>query len=189
MANEGPFGFPRVTNIGPFVDKKTEQVYKREEIGKPNYLPIYRAVAESHNINLDESITYRSSLKVIQEQEEPDNTGILGDIEKAINSLTTDTEIAHIRYFIHKKSKVGAIGGIKTSEDFRGMGIATELKEKEMQFMKEQGIEVVFTNVVSEGGFRLSKKTDFRPIDEYDGPIGDMNFNPEFNRGEMFKHL
>jgi GNAT superfamily N-acetyltransferase len=95
-----------------------------------------------------------------------------------------------MRYFY--TADVGRIVDVKVDEEFRRMGIATRLKNLELDHMQDNGVEVVYTDVISEGGYRLAKKTGFKPIykaDHIDFQESSLTFSDDSKTGVMFKYL
>lgn len=185
----GPFGFPRVTDVGPFVDKDASQKFTRKKVRPPAETGFHYNVARSQGINLKEAFSYEARLEVEKEPEKSGKEGPLGEIEDAINSLTTSTDASFMQYWVHEPSGVAAIQNVRTHAKLRNMGIATQLKEQEMGHMRELGAKVVFTDIVTEGGYRLADKTDFKPIHMYGGDKGNMKFHKYERKGVMFKLL
>lgn len=189
---EGPLGFPRVTSIGPFSEIEAAQEFQRDEDSdepSPELLldreisAIHQSVDVSDVTRVDASLTVR---EIIDENDYRD--GVLGRLEKEVDVATRDTDVGTVRYY--HAGEVGRIIYVKVDEEFRRKGIATRLKNMELDYMKDQGVEVVYTDVVSDGGYRLAKKTGFRPIYQADHFIHEessLNFGNR--RGVMFKYL
>ena len=188
---EGPFGFPRVTNIGPFVEEKAEQEFNREISSPVEHTQFLdREVMAIHGVDKENTELIRATLDVEVKQE--GTNGVLENIKKEVGEVIGNREVALIRYWIDRVEGVGAIKAVSVEDEFRNMNIATTLKERELEFMEQRGVEVVYTDVVSEGGFRLAEKTGFKPIHRADHLIGEeatLNFSQDLNRGVMFKYL
>ena len=187
---KGPFGFPRVTNIGPFVNVEAEQRFVRDEentfiVGTD----VDREVATLHSIDIDDvyDVTARLTVDV---NEEVAIDGILERLITEVENAVRGPNVAVMDYWYDPDAGVAKIFDITVEEDFRRMGIATQLKEQEMEYMNNQGVELVYTDIISEGGYRLAKATGFRPVHEADHLHGKetiLEFNDK--RGIMFKHL
>jgi GNAT superfamily N-acetyltransferase len=189
---EGPFGFPRVTDIGPLTEVEAEQEFTREVentfiVGTD----VDREIATIHNVDIDDVYDAEAKLIVRTDQEEsPDN--VLDRLRSEFDSIFGKERIASMDYWYDPDTEVAKIFDVETREEFRRMGIATQLKEQELDYLKNQGIEVVYTDIISEGGYRLATRTGFKPIHEADhlrGTESMLTFNTDTNRGIMFKYL
>jgi len=185
----GPFGFSRVTGVGPFVDEEASQKFTRKKVRPPADTGFHYNVARSQGIDLKEAFSYEARLEVEKEPEKSSRVGAIGEIEDVINSLTTSTDASFMQYWVHEPSGVAAIQNVRTHAKLRNMGIATQLKEQEMEHMRELGAKVVFTDVVTEGGYSLADKTGFKPIGMYGDETGNLKFHEDQKRGVMFKLL
>lgn len=167
---QGPLGFPRVTNLGPFSEVEAAQEFQREDdpdAPTPN-LFLDREISIIHprldlsNVSrVDASLTVR---EIIDQNDYRDD--ILGRLEKEMDIATRDTDVGTVRYYY--VGEVGRIIDVKVDSDFRRKGIATRLKNLELDYMEDRGVEVVYTDVVSRGGYNLAKKTGFKPIGQAD---------------------
>lgn len=186
----GPFNFPRLTDLGPFSDIEAEQEFKRrtnQQQSETAFLD--REISSIHNIDTD-AVTRVDSKLIVREKLVDDVDGIMDVITREIDVITRDEEIAIMRYWI--KDDIGRIISVFVEDDFRNMGIATTLKNKELKFMEDSGVEIVYTDVVSNGGYRLAVKTGFKPITQADHLIGTeatLTFNPSLNTGIMYKYI
>jgi len=188
---EGPFGFPRLTNIGPFTEVEAEQEFNREITEGAVGSDIDREIATIHNIDLDTVDRVTAEL-IVRTNKDNIGEGILASIREEFGILAREETITAMQYWMDTHEEVGKIITVGTRETFRNMGLATQLKEQELDYMESKGINLVYTDVVSEGGYRLAKKTDFRPIDELDeirNQESVLQFNRSRNRGIMFKTL
>lgn len=194
---EGPldrFDFPRVTDIGPFTETAAEQEFKRQDnntfvVGSD----VDREVATVHGVDLDNVNVVVAELKVrefIPEKDEVDS--IIERAKRQIDVITRDTSVAIMEYWYDDFTGVAKIFDVEVKEPFRQMGIATTLKEQELDYMRNKGIELVYTDIISEGGYRLAKSTEFKPIQQADhlrGTEAMLSFNTDKNRGVMFRYL
>jgi|APHM01.1.fsa_nt_gi hypothetical protein len=188
----GPFDFPRVTNIGPFTETEAEQELNRntlENASSQNQL-LDREISSIHDIDIDD-VTFVSTRLTVREEIPEEADGIMDKIKREVDIATRETDICTMDYWM--KNDIGRVGYINTDSDFRNMGIATTLKNKELQQMENNGVEIVYTDVISTGGYRLAKKTGFEPIYKADHiPIDSdtlINFNEKSNKGTMFKYI
>jgi len=186
--SSGKLNFPRLTTIGPFTDKDATQEFNREIT--QDYKPVnvvHREVGNIHNIDFSQADRVKS--KLIVREEVPDSSdSILGEIERQVNIATRDNIVAEMNYWA--KDDIAGIIDITVDESFRRMGIATKLKMQELDYMNSEGAEIVYTDVISEGGYRLAKTTGFEPIyraTHLEGTESVLTFNN--NRGVMFKYI
>lgn len=185
---EGPFGLPRLTDIGPFAQKEAEQHFRRET-GLTQYRHYEDEVIEEvFDADVYNANFVRSEL-IVKVKPKQKHSGVLGKIRDEIKSVTSDTEVSHLSYWMDTSSGVAKISSAHTKEGFRGMGVATQLKEKELDYMKRNGVEVVLTDVVSEGGYRLAKATGFLPITQTDINSEELVFYDDSNKGFMVRYL
>lgn len=186
----GPFGFPRVTNVGPFVDEDVSQRFVRDNKGsKTHIFPEDREIIKVFNVDEASIVTIKSRLEVDKESEADEADGIVDTLMEEMEDLRFPTEVAHIRYWYSQESRVAKVEGTVTEEDFTRMGIAKTLRQKELEHLKDLGIDFVFTDVVSDGGYNLAKSTGAKPIDEMARDTGHLEFDHELNRGIMFNRL
>jgi len=183
---EGPLGFPRLTNVGPFTEDP-EEYYEREVSDLTFTRFEDDIIAEQLGANLDEAKYVRAEFGVKMEYD--DEEGIIGQIESEVRDITGQKQVAHMSYWMDTSSGVAKIKSVNVGKEFRKMGIATELKKTELQTMKQEGIDVVMTDVVSEGGYRLSKNTGFMPVTGTHVESEEIVFDDELNRGFMVRYL
>jgi GNAT superfamily N-acetyltransferase len=189
---EGPFGFPRVTNIGPFTELEATQEFERDidQQRAPN-LFLDREISIIHDSYPGGKGNYTESKLIVREDiDEYDGNGPLDRLEHELDVFTRDEVVGVMRYFY--TADVGRIVDVKVDEEFQRMGIATRLKNLELDYMEDNGVEVVYTDVISEGGYRLAKKTDFEPIykaDHIDFQESSLTFSDDSKTGVMFKYL
>lgn len=191
----GPANFPRLTDLGPFTNTAAEQEFKRTDnntfvVGSD----IDREVATVHGVDLDDVNVVESELVVREYIPDDDDVNTLKDkIKRQVDVVTRDTKIAQMDYWYDDFTGVAKIFDVEVPEEqFRRMGIATELKNQELGYMEEKGIELVYTDIISDGGYGLAKATNFKPIQEADHLLGteaQLRFNPERKRGIMFRYL
>lgn len=188
----GPFDFPRVTNIGPFTETEAEQELRRttlENTSSQNQL-LDREISSIHDIDIDD-VTFTDTTLIVREEIPEKADGVIDEIKREIDIATRETEISTMDYWI--KDDIARIGYVNTDSDFRNMGIATTLKNKELQRMENEGVEIVYTDVINSGGYRLAKKTGFEPIYRANHiPIDSdslLNFDEKSNKGTMFKYI
>lgn len=188
----GPFGFPRVTNIGPFSEVEAEQEFQREEentfiVGTD----VDREIATIHDVNLDDVQDVESKLTVRAEVDKrADN--ILDRIQSEVDIIFRNNNVAMMDYWYSSNNSVAKIFDVEVKKPFRRMGIATQLKEQELEYMEDQGIDIVYTDIISEAGYNLARATDFQPIQRAVHLAGEetiLQFNDTRNRGIMFKYL
>lgn len=192
---EGPRDFPRITNIGPFSELKAEQEFQRKEentfiVGTD----IDREIATIHDVDMDDVQEVQSKLIIRAEvDEDPDN--ILDRVQSEIDAIFRDNNIAMMDYWYDPDNQVAKIFDVEVRKQFRRRGIATTLKELELDYMREHDVNIVYTDIISEGGYRLARATGFKPITqathlqrEQTSPTM-LDFFPEKNRGIMFKYL
>jgi ribosomal protein S18 acetylase RimI-like enzyme len=188
---EGRFGFPRLTNIGPFTELEATQEFERDiEEHRPPNLFLDREISIIHSSYPDSKGTEVSAKLIVREQLEEPGDRIIDKIEHEIDVFTRDEVVGVMRYYY--ANDVARIIDVKVDEDFQRMGIATRLKNLELDHMEENGVEVVYTDVISEGGYRLAKKTGFEPIyraDHIDFQESSLTFSDSSNTGVMFKYL
>jgi len=189
---EGPLGFPRITNIGPFSEIEAAQEFQRDEDSdepSPNLFLdreisiIHPSLDVSDVTRVDASLTVR---EIIDDNDYRDS--VIGRLEKEMDVATRDTDVGTVRYYY--AGEVGRIIDVNVDKEFRRKGIATRLKNMELDYMEDQGVEVVYTDVVSRGGYNLAKKTGFKPINQADH----INFTETSltfadTTGVMFKYL
>lgn len=186
----GPFGFKRITNIGPFTNVDAEQEFKRivdeDEIITRNSTS--REISSIHGIDLDNVTFVKAKLIVRESLEEGDE--IIDRIKREVDIVTRDNRIATMRYWFDEESSVAKIIDVGVDSEFRRKGLGTKIKEKEEKFMQENNIDLVYTNIISQGGYRLARKTGFRPIHEADHLINtEAQFTFNNQRGVMFKYI
>lgn len=185
---QGPLGFPRVTNVGPFTEVEATQEYGREIVEEKQVLNLLMREASSiHDMSFDRGKSVNASLTV-REELDRSKGGILDEIEQEVMKATRDTDVSKMLYVFN--DDVAVIRSVKTDDDFRNMGLATTLKKNEISFMEEAGVKTVYTDIVSEGGYRLADRTGFRPIYEathIDFTVSQLQFNDR--RGVMFRYL
>lgn len=188
---EGPLGFPRVTNIGPFTDVKATQEFDRDTFEeKPADLLLDREISSIHDSYDTEGNRVRAELIVRQHIGEYDGDGPLDRLKHEMDILTRDETVAFMTYFYN--DDVGRVIDVQVEDEFQRIGIGTRLKSQELDHMQDQGVEVVYTDVISEGGYRLADKTGFEPIyraDHINFQESSLVFNDSSNRGVMFKYL
>lgn len=192
MTGKGPYGFPRLTSLGPFAEQKASQEFNREifENNRINQF-LDREISSIHGTDINDITEVSAKLIVRENAEEPDeNNGPLDKLVKEVKDLASDTTVSRVNYWFDIDSKVGRIIYIETLKDFQGMGVATQLKEQELDFMADQGIEVAYTDIISDGGYGLAKRTGFKPIHKADHLVGtEAALTFQNNRGIMFKCL
>jgi predicted GNAT family acetyltransferase len=184
----GPFNFPRVTSIGPFAESEASQEFKRE-VDQHKIMSVFlnREITSIHNLESRDALHVDANL-VVREEVDEDAKGPLETLQTELELMNRDTDVASMTYWM--KENICTITGVEVKEDFRNMGIATTLKRQELEYMEEQGVEIVYTDVISEGGYRLAKRTDFKPIHQADHLRGtDAQLTFQNNRGMMFKSL
>jgi len=188
----GPLDFPRVTDIGPFTNTAAEQEFARSDnntfvVGSD----VDREVSTIHGVDLDDVNVVESKLTVreyIPDKEDID--GLIDRVKREFDVVTRDTEVAQMDYWYDDFTGVAKIFDVEVEEPFRRMGIATTLKQGELDYMRDKGIELVYTDIISDGGYRLAKRTGFKPIQQADHLIGEeamLAFNNK--RGVMFRYL
>lgn len=184
----GPFNFPRVTSIGPFTNVEASQEFNREvEERSIAGLFLDREIQSIHNVDISDA-THVTAKLIVREEVREDADGPLDQLQRELEIMNRDTRVAVMRYWL--KEDIGRIIDVKVEEDFRRMGIATQLKNQELEYMEDQGVEIVYTDVISEGGYRLAKKTEFKPIHQADHLRGtEATLTFQNNRGIMFKYL
>jgi len=189
---EGPLGFPRITNIGPFTELEATQEFERDidRQRAPN-LFLDREISIIHDSYPGGKGNYTESKRMVREEiEEYDGNGPLDRLEHELDVFNRDEVVGIMRYFY--TADVGRIVDVKVDEEFQRMGIATQLKNLELDHMEDNGVEVVYTDVISEGGYRLAKKTGFEPIykaDHIDFQESSLTFSDDSKTGVMFKYL
>lgn len=189
---EGPFGFPRVTSLGPFSEMDAEQEFNRDN--DYNVKPPVQFLDREISIIHDDysglgGVDVEASLIVREQIDEPGER-IVDKIEHEMEVITREENIGHITYFY--SGDVGRVITVNVDKDFRRMGIGTKLKNKELDHMQDEGVEVVYTDIISDGGYRLAKRTEFKPIDQADHidfMESSLTFNHTSKRGIMFKYL
>jgi len=186
----GPFGFPRVTDVGPFVDEDVSQRFVRDNKGdKTHIFPEDKEIIKVFSVDENTITTIKSRLEVDRESKKDEASGVLGAIKEEVEELRFPKEVAHIRYWYSQDSGIAKVEGTVTEEDFTRMGIAKTLRQRELEHLKDLGIDLVFTDVVSGGGYNLAKSTGAKPIDEMARDTGYLEFDHELNRGIMFNRL
>ena len=185
---EGPFGFPRVTSIGPFTDTPATQEFERDTNSRVvAQTDVDREIATVEGIDIDNAVQVTAKL-VVREEVEERGERIIDNIREELDRATRDKNVGLIEYWY--TGEVAKIRYVEVEQDFQQMGIATTLKLNELDYMRRQGVEIVYTDIVSEGGYRLAKTTDFRPIHEAEhlrGAESTLHFGNR--RGVMFKYL
>jgi GNAT superfamily N-acetyltransferase len=184
----GPFNLPRVTNISPFTDTEASQEFIREvttdEINGPF---LSREVTAIHGIDTGNA-SYVDAKLVVREDINDDPDNLIERVESGIQSIDRETEVAYMEYWI--KDNISYIMQVYVKEDFRNMQIATTLKRGEIEHMKEEGVDIVYTDVISNGGYRLAVKTQFEPIYNADHLLGtESTLTFKNNKGTMFRYL
>lgn len=185
---EGPLGLPRLTSIGPFSNTEAAQEFSRERGVALGWGDVDREVSNAESVSLNDAEGVEAKLTIREElpDEEPD--GVLDRIRNEVDVATRDETVATVTYWL--SGEVAKIKYIEVDGDFRQMGVGTRMKEIELGYMEEQGVEVVYTDIVSEGGYRLAKRTGFRPIHEADHLRGtEIALHFGDRRGVMFKYL
>lgn len=188
---KGPFGFPRVTSIGPLSEVEAEQEFVREEentfiVGTS----VDREVSSIHGVDIDDVYDVMAQLKIRTDVDnQPDN--VLERVRSELDVLFREERVSSMDYWYDPDTGVAKLFDVQTKAEFRNMGIATQLKEQELEYMKDQGVEIVYTDIISEGGYRLAQRTGFQPIHEADHDLGESTlfFNEDTSRGIMFKYL
>jgi predicted GNAT family acetyltransferase len=185
---KGPFNFPRVTSIGPFAESEASQEFRREtDQQKIASLYLNREIMSIHDLE-PENASYVDAKLVVREEVDEDAKGPLETLQTELELMNRDTDVGFMMYWM--KDNICSITSVEVKKDFRNMGIATTLKRQELEHMKSQGVEIVYTDVISEGGYRLAKKTDFKPIHQADHLRGtEAGLTFQNNRGIMFKYL
>jgi len=157
--NRGPFGFPRVTGVGPFVDKKAEQRFIVEQTDT-NFIS-HTGIEIDLGTQMDKDpvrgdfkrVVMR--LEVLEEPEKSDKGGILGDIEETIREATRETRVAVATYNYDPESNIAVTGKISVDEDFRRMGIGSTIARKRDEDMIDRGVEEVWALAATDGGRKL----------------------------------
>jgi len=187
---KGPLGLPRVTNIGPFTETEAEQEYSvdiNEDVPSQEAF-LDREISSIHNIDID-SVRYVDAKLIVREKIPDEADGVVDKIKREVDIATRENDVATMTYWM--KKDIGRIGFIKTDDEFQNMGIATKIKRREIQRMKDYGVEIIYTDVISQGGYRLAKRTGFKPITQAEHmlqhPESQLNFNG--NRGTMYKYI
>jgi ribosomal protein S18 acetylase RimI-like enzyme len=192
---KGPRDFPRITNIGPFSELKAEQEFQHKEentfiVGTD----IDREIATIHDVDIDDVQEVESKLIIRAEvDKEPDD--ILHRVRSELDTIFRDNNIAMMDYWYDPDNQIAKIFDVKVQKQFRRRGIATTLKELELEYMRDQGVNVVYTDVISIGGYRLATTTGFKPIthathlDPEQADSSMLSYYPEKDRGIMFKYL
>lgn len=196
MRPTGPFGFPRITDIGPFSDYEANQEYERvvavREEPYQNWLP-HTEFKMLEDIQGGQFTAVDARFEKVFDLDEPE------DFAERIKrgTIPSSTNVAKMSYWIHKGTGTAAIIDINVEEDFRRIGIATTMKERELDYMESEGVDVVYTYVISDGGYKLARRTGFRPITEsselmskiQEKELTNLEFNSSMNRGAMFRYL
>jgi len=158
---KGPFGFPRVTDIGPFAEKEADQLL--EIVVENRRFPPEQGVSERL---IEDGVVTETGWKrvtfkfIVREELESDSTGtIIDKIKHEIDSLTRDKTIGRGTYSYN--GDVAIVGNIKVEGDFRRMGIGTTLKNKMLDDMRDRGIGEVYTVIASSMGRSLAERTGF----------------------------
>jgi len=155
---KGPLGLPRLTNIGPLVrdikDAEIDDVWvetKRETYKniKSEFLEYGSLSDDFHDINAENG---GEVIRVEMKYQEWDT--VLGDTD-----FFTYTA-GKISYAV---SNVGYIHKVKVNDDFRRLGIATELVEMALDDAKNEDVSKVYTKTVSEAGEELMDEFGFKP--------------------------
>lgn len=157
---EGPFNFPRITNIGPFVEKEAEQKFVVEQ-NQRDYLAetgIEDKLAKERNVENPRNGDFkRIELTLRVQTEEPDKG--LGLIERPFKR--TEFIVAESTYTYDPSTKVAIAGRTAVDEELRHMGIGTELAQRREQDMITRGIKEVWAIQATEGGKALLEKLNF----------------------------
>jgi len=172
MVNEGPFGFPRVTDVGPLTDKRAEQEFSVVEKNTSVLTETGIELRLEDKLNKD---PYRGDfkrvemeLKALEKVEESNrDIDILAEIENAINQLTRETKVGWATYNYDPESNIAVTGKVRVSDEFRKLGIGTELVKRRNDDMRERGVEEVWALAATQGGKSILKKAGFIQ----DGPL------------------
>jgi ribosomal protein S18 acetylase RimI-like enzyme len=190
----GPFDFPRVTDIGPFSEVDSQQEFIRRDnktfiVGSD----VDREVATIHEIDMDNVNVVEAELKVRSFVPDKENANNIRErVKRNIDIVTREEVVAEMDYWYDVDTGVAKIFDVEVDEDFRRMGIATTLKRRELDYMRSEDIDVVYTDIISEGGYRLARKTGFKPITQgthLRGKQTTLTFNDSTKRGIMFRTL
>lgn len=173
----GPFGFPRVTSLGPFTEREAQQEFTRNKKEMPYPMnDVWYTERDEGDIESErgEGLMLTKSRLIVREQPESDRRGIFGDIEEELQAVVGEKTVAYCDYEYEIGSNLGKIRKVEVDDPFRNMGIATELKQRAHQDMRENGIEYVYTDIVSDAGYRLAKRTGYEPSGMFHNKRGFM---------------
>lgn len=179
----------------PLIGEVTVDIDRFEYIRQPDEGRIIfsgdvdREISTIHNLSERETTPMQAKLVLPPQNKEIERDGIVGEIEEAV---TPPTAVFSMTYWMNERDGVGMIGYIRVDKEFQGRGIATLFKREEMEYMESKGIDLVYTDVVSEAGYRLARRTGFRPIHEADHLYAEettLVFNSRSNTGVMFRYL
>lgn len=173
---KGPLGFPRITGLGPFVEMEGEQELKiEEEKIRTIDRGMYRALSKTGRLTQDKITRVKEDLVVREELPEAD--GILGEIERSVKASTRAKSAATATWYESPEDNLGVVGYVHVIDPAQEMGIGTKLKEIMHDHMRDNGVEEVYTEVISDEGEALARKTGYEPTEELDDEgveVGDI---------------
>ena len=119
-----------------------------------NLHPLFTALLCSRNV-IEREKVHKSRKIVLQ----------VNDTETNSHSLVDYTEkpVATANYMYHPYSKVGQIGLIHVDYDFQQYGIGLKLKKQIQNHLIQDGAQICYTWIASEGGRKLAEKTNYQP--------------------------
>jgi N-acetylglutamate synthase-like GNAT family acetyltransferase len=105
--------------------------------------------------NIINSLTGKTHrILVIDTQDETEFESIIGSVTGVVH--TTDN---HTGY-------VGEMGGVSVSPEYRGNLIGTTIKNGMLNTLRDEGVSVVYSLIVSDGGEAIARKTGFSQVSE-----------------------
>lgn len=167
---EGPYGFPRITNIGPYSELEGTQEYTIEQ---NDYAVVPEGGLEGSlrkrdiitSKSLDQIDNYVAKLIFRADLQEPPRGNPLARIKHEVSVVTRDNNVATASWMLFEQDAVAVMGTVSVEEEFRRMGIGTEIKERAVEHMQEHGMERAFTLAVSDEGESLARRTRFEETD------------------------
>lgn len=152
---EGPFGGPRITEVGPFSsdDVEVEETYDVE--GAVNLPKELKDIIQFEDLSTMSVDKYRLGVTVKQKVEDPDS--IMGYIQQSVADF--GESVAYIRYYV--VDGIGYIDKTFVKEKLRREGLGSAIRSSALEDMENLGVEKVYTLPISPAGEGLAKSQGF----------------------------
>ena len=154
---KGPFGGPRLSNIGPFVSDEIQVIENTDVKSTANKPPELELVMEEEGLSQRSVLLYTVEVIVKQLPEE----GPLQGVRDALADL--GERVAFTKFYV-VQDEVAYIDRTQVDPRLRREGLGTAVRQEALNTMQDIGVEVAYTFPVSKAGVKLAESQGFKDI-------------------------